>query len=179
VAPYRFEVVYRPTETRLYLFGKDFRPISPRGVYGRVSMRLRENDKLSRYPLHYVAPNAKSAAGDYLAATADVSRIRDGDMSVTFELAGSPDAAQPQVTFTQTFALSKVPVTVGLLTEFDRAGMDRQRVCPVSGARLGSMGSPVKALLGDQPVYLCCKACLAKVEEDPESYLPKATSTQR
>lgn len=37
-----------------------------------------------------------------------------------------------------------------------------QKICPVSGMKLGSMGEPVKAKSGEQTVFLCCKACLGK-----------------
>lgn len=55
-----------------------------------------------------------------------------------------------------------------------RAGIARQRVCPVTGAALGSMGDPVKLLVGGQPLYLCCKGCLSKVQSNPLGYLQKA-----
>lgn len=36
-----------------------------------------------------------------------------------------------------------------------------QGICPVSGQNLGSMGVPVKAKIGDEVVFLCCKGCLS------------------
>ncbi len=36
-----------------------------------------------------------------------------------------------------------------------------QGICPVSGQKLGSMGQPVKAKIGDEVVFLCCKGCLS------------------
>jgi len=35
-----------------------------------------------------------------------------------------------------------------------------QRICPVSGQRLGGHGLPVRTRIGEQTVYLCCSACL-------------------
>jgi len=37
-----------------------------------------------------------------------------------------------------------------------------QKICPVSGEELRSMGGPIKAKSGDQTVFLCCKGCLGK-----------------
>jgi hypothetical protein len=37
-----------------------------------------------------------------------------------------------------------------------------QKICPVSGEALGEMGAPVKTKIGDQTVFLCCKACVGK-----------------
>ncbi|MFH1265277.1 MAG: hypothetical protein ABIK89_06075, partial [Planctomycetota bacterium] len=88
--PLSFEAVYRPKETRLYLYGADHRPISAKGVQGRIVMKMRGHDKAFPFPLAYVAPQAGSASGDCLAAAVDVSRVRDGDMTVTFELANLP-----------------------------------------------------------------------------------------
>ena len=37
-----------------------------------------------------------------------------------------------------------------------------QKICPVSGKALGSMGAPIRVRAGDQDVYLCCRGCLRK-----------------
>ncbi len=171
--PYSFEVVYRPKETRIYLYDVNHRPIRARGVQGQVALKVRGNDKVYRYPLKHVGPQAGSQGHDYLAMAVNVSRIKDGDMSATFELANLPNPQQPRATFTQTFALSKLPVTVALLDASDAPRIDRQKVCVVTGGKLGSMGTPIKVLIGGQPIYLCCKGCLAKVQAKPDFYLQK------
>ena len=171
--PLSFEVVYRPRETRVYLYRSKHQPIAARGVRGQLVMKMHGNDKQYPFPLKHVALKPGSTRQDYLAAAVDVSRIRDGSMKVTFELAGLPNAQEPRATFTQTFALSKIPVTVAMLDESDRARIERQKVCAVSGGKLGSMGTPVKVLVGDQPIYLCCRGCLGKVQANPDAYLQK------
>ncbi|HUG68077.1 MAG TPA: hypothetical protein VMM76_10005 [Pirellulaceae bacterium] len=39
-----------------------------------------------------------------------------------------------------------------------------QEICPVSGKSLGSMGKPIKAIVGEakEEVFLCCKGCLRR-----------------
>lgn len=37
-----------------------------------------------------------------------------------------------------------------------------QKICPISGEALGEMGAPVKTKIGDQTVFICCKACVGK-----------------
>ncbi|WP_164104510.1 hypothetical protein [Candidatus Laterigemmans baculatus] len=37
-----------------------------------------------------------------------------------------------------------------------------QKICPVSGKDLTSMGGPIKAKIGDQIVFLCCKGCFGR-----------------
>jgi hypothetical protein len=172
--PLSFEVVYRPQETRLYLYSSQHQPIAARGVQGQLVMKVQGNDKVYPFPLEYVGLKPGAAGQDYLAAAVDVSRIRDGSMDVTFELAGLPNPQEPRAAFTQTFALSKLLVTVAMLDESDRAGIERQQVCPVTGGKLGAMGTPIKVLVGDQPIYLCCKGCLGKVQKNPDAYFAKA-----
>ncbi len=172
----RFEVVYLPYETRVYLYGADRRPLLPRGAEGRIAMQVRGNDQVYRYPLKPVTATSGTGWEEFLVATVDVGRIRDGDMTVTFYLSNLPTPQQPQVSFTQTFALTRArpSITVVSLTESDRAGIVRQRVCPVTGGQLGSMGTPVKLLAAGQPLYLCCQGCVGKVRENPQRYVGNA-----
>jgi hypothetical protein len=172
--PYCFEVVYRPKETRVYLYDSDHRPMSAQGVHGQLLMKMRRNNKEFRFPLKYVAPQRVDPAHDHLAAAVDVSRVRDGDMTVTSELANLPNKEQQRAKFAQTFALSKPPIRVVALDKSDRQPIAQQAACVVTDERLGGMGDPVKVMVGDRPIYLCCKACLGRVKDDPEEYLAKA-----
>lgn len=47
-------------------------------------------------------------------------------------------------------------------SQHDKLKIAAQKICPVMGKPLGSMGSPVKVKLGDEEVFLCCKACATK-----------------
>jgi hypothetical protein len=70
-------------------------------------------------------------------------------------------------------AKDKPQVTVVPVSKDDEAAMKEQAVCPVSGDKLGSMGEPVKVMIGDKALFLCCSGCLSKVQDDPELYLNK------
>ncbi|MCY2987833.1 MAG: efflux RND transporter periplasmic adaptor subunit [Planctomycetota bacterium] len=59
------------------------------------------------------------------------------------------------------------------LPEADRPLALAQRICPVTGAPLGSMGVPVKIALRGQPVFLCCKGCSGKAKRSPDEMLKK------
>lgn len=48
------------------------------------------------------------------------------------------------------------------LTDADKLQIAVQKICPVSGAELGSMGAPVKINAGEQTAFLCCKGCQGK-----------------
>ncbi|KAA5539786.1 hypothetical protein FYK55_23380 [Roseiconus nitratireducens] len=36
---------------------------------------------------------------------------------------------------------------------------------------LGSMGGPVKLMVGGKPIFLCCRGCIKKVEAEPAKYM--------
>ncbi len=59
------------------------------------------------------------------------------------------------------------------LSPEDRQLAMKQRICPITGAKLGSMGKPVKIELNGRPVFLCCKGCEAEAKADPEATLKK------
>ena len=74
---------------------------------------------------------------------------------------------------TQTVSLQQVRK---LLAKIDMPGKDRelaerQRVCPVTGMALGSMGKPPKMTVDGEPVFLCCEGC--------ESGLAKLSAKKR
>ncbi|MFT5522450.1 MAG: hypothetical protein ACI9G1_000184 [Pirellulaceae bacterium] len=46
------------------------------------------------------------------------------------------------------------------LTQRDQHKIAVQAICPVSGQQLGSHGQPIKAMVGEEEVFLCCKGCL-------------------
>lgn len=48
------------------------------------------------------------------------------------------------------------------LSEIDQLLVRAQKICPVSGAALDSMGGPVKADSGGRTIFLCCRGCLGK-----------------
>jgi Cu(I)/Ag(I) efflux system membrane fusion protein len=65
----------------------------------------------------------------------------------------------------------------GLSAE-DRALAVKQKICPVAGAPLGSMGVPVKVTVKDRDVFLCCEGCRGSLLEDPDKYLAKLDAAE-
>jgi membrane fusion protein, copper/silver efflux system len=53
------------------------------------------------------------------------------------------------------------------------AAIAKQAVCPVTGAKLGSMGAPVDVHADGQMVYLCCAGCESAIAKDPQKYLTR------
>lgn len=68
-----------------------------------------------------------------------------------------------------------IKASLGQLSPEDRKLAEKQSSCVVeSENRLGSMGVPVKVLVKDEPVFLCCKSCRKKALADPDKTLAKA-----
>ncbi len=59
------------------------------------------------------------------------------------------------------------------LTDPQRQAIKEQKVCPVSGQPLGSMGTPKAVEVKDRTVWICCNACRDKLEANPDKYLAK------
>jgi len=72
----------------------------------------------------------------------------------------------------ETAAIAK---SLAKLSPEDRAAAEAQKVCPVSGEKLGAglMGAPIKVTVKGQTVFLCCSGCKEDIEKDPDKYLAK------
>src|SRR5262249_60772903 len=54
---------------------------------------------------------------------------------------------------------AKIKASLDKLSPEDRALAEAQKTCPVTDQPLGSMGVPIKLMLKDQPVFVCCGGC--------------------
>jgi YHS domain-containing protein len=66
-----------------------------------------------------------------------------------------------------------IPEGFEKLSEADRAAALAQKVCPVSDAKLGEMGTPFKVTVKGRDVFLCCQNCKDDLLKDPDKYLAK------
>ena len=48
-----------------------------------------------------------------------------------------------------------------------------QKVCPVTRAKLGSMGDPIPVQLTSRKVWVCCAGCPDKLKAEPAKYLAR------
>jgi hypothetical protein len=55
----------------------------------------------------------------------------------------------------------------------DRPSAVSQGTCPVTGKRLGSMGTPPRVVVKGRAVFLCCEGCEGPIREAPDKYLAK------
>ncbi len=59
------------------------------------------------------------------------------------------------------------------LSNADLALVKQQRICPVTDAPLGSMGTPVFTLVQGRKIFLCCRGCEASLLAGPDKYLAR------
>jgi YHS domain-containing protein len=139
-------------------------------------MQVQSTGRAFRYPVQFIPANNGQ---DYLAIPVDLTHVRDGDMKITFELANVTSDLEPSARFTQVFSMSRAPaaITVVPLTENDRPLVEKQRVCPVMDAGLNEHGTPIKLMVGGQPVFVCCESCVEEVKKDPQKYVAKVATT--
>ncbi len=57
-----------------------------------------------------------------------------------------------------------------LRTVDDESLIAVQKVCPVTGAKLGSMGKPIRATAAGRTIFLCCAGCEDKLAARPDYY---------
>ncbi len=96
-------------------------------------------------------------------------------LALTSVLGGCRDAAKPVAPVNvKTPVQDDIADERAKLNPDDRALVEAQEWCVVmTDERLGSMGPPIKVMIKDQPVFLCCKGCKKKAEADPEKALAK------
>lgn len=62
---------------------------------------------------------------------------------------------------------------IAKLNDEDRPLAEAQGYCAVTSEPLGSMGPPLKLLVNEQAVFVCCKSCEKKARSSPDKTLAK------
>ena len=172
-----YEIVYMPLQTRIYLFDSKLRPLTARDVHARMILQLPRENAPRRVPFQYAAMPPGAIEQDYVAALFDIRPLQGKETSVTLEFSGLSDRRNPTASFAPYYPRFTIRpyVAKALVTEADRDGIARQRVCPVTGAPLGSRGPVVKLYIADYPLYVSGDDCIAAVQEAPQRFLPPPT----
>jgi Cu(I)/Ag(I) efflux system membrane fusion protein len=61
----------------------------------------------------------------------------------------------------------------------DKSLIAFQKTCPVTGLKLGTMGEPVKKVVANKTVFLCCKNCVDKFDAAKDEYLARLAPPPR
>jgi hypothetical protein len=89
---------------------------------------------------------------------------------------GQQFGGQPGEDFSSANGLNQKGVEddgLGELAPADRVLALKQRVCPITGQKLGEMGTPVKVDVKGRPVFVCCEGCKDKLLAQPDKFLAK------
>jgi len=96
--------------------------------------------------------------------------------AMLFQACSSESAPKPAA---ETTKKSPREEAFAKLDPADRELAEAQGYCAVSEAELGSMGMPIKLVINDQPVFLCCKGCEAEAKSEPEKTLATAEASRK
>lgn len=88
------------------------------------------------------------------------------------QLAGNPSLIDPTraLPASDKVLSPEAIAALGELSADDRKLAEEQRICPVAGFVLGSMGVPLKVEVNGKKVFLCCEGCRDRLLADPEKY---------
>jgi uncharacterized protein (TIGR02231 family) len=90
-----------------------------------------------------------------------------------FGMARTPHAA-PTLANVSPADLAKIQAAMGKLSPEDRKLAETQVFCAIDqDSPLGSMGPIQKVMVKGQPVFLCCKGCVAEAQVHPDETLAK------
>lgn len=87
--------------------------------------------------------------------------------------ANGPAVTPGVVTSHNQQTLRQPTIAVGYALAVDRPAVEAQGICPVTSQQLGGHGTPLKVTIDSQPVFVCCQACVDKVQQDPELYVSR------
>ena len=69
---------------------------------------------------------------------------------------------------------AKIDLALAKLSPEDRQLAASQRFCPIlTESRLGSMGVPIKVMVNDRPVFVCCNGCSKQAAKEADATLKK------
>jgi len=69
---------------------------------------------------------------------------------------------------------AKINQALARLSDKDRKAAELQQLCPIiEDSRLGSMGVPVKLVINNQTVFVCCDGCRKAAQENAQETLAK------
>lgn len=152
---------------RVFAYDSQGAPLDARSARGVAVLQIKGDAKRYRYDLF---PDAtKSGGANSLAVAVDLRRIAGMPVSIEMQLVGLPGASRGPL---RVVAQAAVPMTE---TQRVAAAIADQKVCPVSGQALGSMGDPIAVPIGEKAVYVCCQGCVAAVQNEPAKYLAMVT----
>ncbi|WP_286178455.1 hypothetical protein [Stieleria mannarensis] len=154
----QLETVVSQAGIKMYVFDSSGQPYSVQSGRGAASLRIAGGAKRYRYDL---LPDGKGG----LTASVNLSKIAGRQVEIDIQLVGLPGLGRSGVQLNE---VATVPASEAQLAA---AAIARQKICPVSGKLLGSMGDPVAIDVTGERVFVCCAGCVDAVKASPAKYL--------
>ena len=86
---------------------------------------------------------------------------------------GTPNTTSPAQSASHDGNDKQQTAHLAKLSNEDRSLAEAQGYCAVTAEPLGSMGTPLKLIVNEQPVFVCCKGCEKKAKSNPDKTLAK------
>lgn len=86
---------------------------------------------------------------------------------------GAAGAATPTTDVPAVTSQPSPMVTEKKLSKSDEILVRQQKICPVTGLPLNSMGGPLPIVVQGRKVFICCEGCEGKLKDNPQKYLAK------
>jgi membrane fusion protein, copper/silver efflux system len=158
-----------------------YREVAP-GEYEGVKVEL--GPRMQRADGKVFFPVLRGLAADDMIVTAGAflvdaeTRLNPAAGSIYFGGSGGKGGAGGSVKpSTPDDMEAKIKLAMGKLTVEDRRLAEAQKICPVlKDSPLGSMGVPIKLMIQDQPVFLCCKNCEKGALANPKKTLDEVAT---
>jgi Cu/Ag efflux protein CusF len=74
---------------------------------------------------------------------------------------------------------AEIKANLAKLSTEDRKVAEAQKFCPMTDERLGDMGVPIKVMVKDEPVFLCCGMCKKKALDEADTTLGKVNELKK
>lgn len=156
VGSHTIETVIVPRGIMFMLLDKEGNKLAAPKASGSLTLRIDDDTKEFPYELK---PLKNSAVG----VGVDLSKILGRTVHLDVTLDGI--VAEP--------LKFHVMGIVAKDTLPDAVLISLQETCPVSGKKLGSMGSPPKIVVDGKPLFVCCAGCSDKVKHSPKEFIAK------
>jgi hypothetical protein len=171
-----YEIVYMPFQTRIYVYDKKFKPMSAANLSAQMTVQLPLEPSARKVAFQFTPMPAGATEQDFAAASFDIRPLQNKETSITLDFGGLASGPNRTATFTPRYEHFTIRpyVSQAALVESDRDAVNRQRVCPVTGAVLGSRGPIIKLYVTDIPLYVSGEDCVAAVKENPRKFVPQA-----
>jgi len=170
-----YEIVYMPSQTRIYLYDNKLKPLSAKEIHLKATVQLPAESIFRPMAFDFIARPAGSTEQNYIVAVFDNKFLEGKPVSISYEFSELPSRVNPNSTFTPYYGKFSIRsyVAEAKVTDADQPAIVQQRVCPVKGTALDP-AKATKVYIEEYPLYLSGGDCVKAVTDAPQQYLQAA-----